>query len=411
MADKLESGLLKLSEVIKIFSQIAPALEKAHSRNIVHRDLKPGNILFDEDGRAHLADFGIAILIEGSAKLTGSGIIGTPAYMSPEQARADKTMDGRSDIYALGVILFEMLTGKLPYEADTAIAIVLKHLNEPVPDILVANPKLPAGIGPVLQKAMAKAATDHYSNAPDFDRVLRAVTVKEIIDKPKTKKQITATEVLDESKPQPEPILRTETLAGEEKKAKVRTQCEAAELAQSDKPAKKQILEKLPERMTIKDMEFCRVPAGPFLMGSDDKKHNEKPQHTVDIPYDYWLGRYTVTNEQYNSFVGAEGGKHPVRNWQKKRNHPVTKVSWRSAKEYCVWLNDSINGEQPVGLVLRLPTEAEWEKGARRHKWAYLPVGGMHLRKISVIPENYLEVPVRWVPFRRRATALPAWQI
>lgn len=116
-------------------------------------------------------------------------------------------------------------------------------------------------------------------------------------------------------------------------------------------------------------MEFMRVPAGKFLMGSkDDNKLayiDEKPQHTVDIPYDYWMARFSVTNEQYNLYVKAKRIIHPLDGWENKKDHPVVYVSWNDAMTYCQWLNNLLKAELPSGLVLRLPTEAEWEKSAR----------------------------------------------
>jgi formylglycine-generating enzyme required for sulfatase activity len=112
-------------------------------------------------------------------------------------------------------------------------------------------------------------------------------------------------------------------------------------------------------------MEFVRVPAGKFLMGSENGDANEKPQHTVVIPYDYWIARYPVTNELYNAYAKAKGIKHPVFGWEKKKDHPVVNVSWNDAMAYRQWLNNVLKAELPSGLVLRLPTEAEWEKAAR----------------------------------------------
>jgi serine/threonine-protein kinase len=114
LADRLRRESLATSEAARIVTRLAPALDEAHSQGIVHRDLKPANILFDQRGDPYISDFGIAKLSQDSATFTGSAIVGTPAYMSPEQARGEKDLDGRSDIYALGVILFEMLTGKRP---------------------------------------------------------------------------------------------------------------------------------------------------------------------------------------------------------------------------------------------------------------------------------------------------------
>jgi formylglycine-generating enzyme required for sulfatase activity len=116
-------------------------------------------------------------------------------------------------------------------------------------------------------------------------------------------------------------------------------------------------------------MEFVRIPAGKFLMGSkDDNKlasDDEKPQHTVEIPYDYWLARYPVTNEQFARFVEGAAYKFSLaKNWTKKANHPVVDVSWRDAKAYCKWLNDVLHSKIK-DLIVRLPTEAEWEKAAR----------------------------------------------
>ena len=114
---------------------MAQGLSHAHRKGIIHRDLKPDNILFDETGEPFISDFGFAKLSESATSLTGSGVIGTPAYMSPEQAQGSK-IDLRSDVYGLGVIVFQMLTGQQPYNADTPMGVVVKHITEPVPDIL-----------------------------------------------------------------------------------------------------------------------------------------------------------------------------------------------------------------------------------------------------------------------------------
>ena len=111
-------------------------------------------------------------------------------------------------------------------------------------------------------------------------------------------------------------------------------------------------------------MDFVHVPAGKFLMGSNRNKDDEKPQHTVEIPDDYWIGRYPVTNEQFARFVTAVKYKFDLGQWQQKTNHPVVSVSWRDAMAYCQWLNATLRGELK-DLALRLPTEAEWEKAAR----------------------------------------------
>jgi len=112
-------------------------------------------------------------------------------------------------------------------------------------------------------------------------------------------------------------------------------------------------------------MEFMHVPAGKFIMGSNNGNQEEKPQHTVDIPYGYWMARYLLTNEQYNMYLKANGAPHPDLNLEKKKEHPVVNVTWDAVIEYCQWLNSLLNTKLPSGVVLRLPTEAEWEKAAR----------------------------------------------
>jgi Tol biopolymer transport system component len=156
-------------------ARLAPALDYAHNKNVVHRDLKPGNILFDSNNEPYISDFGIARLTSGGASMTGSGIVGTPGYMSPEQAKGEKVIDGRSDIYALGIIVFEMLTGKLPYEADTPMGVIVKHITEPVPRILDVKPDLPRGCEMIIEQAMAKDRDKRFATANDLAETLAGV--------------------------------------------------------------------------------------------------------------------------------------------------------------------------------------------------------------------------------------------
>jgi len=176
LADKLKEGPISLEETAAIMKRITAALDEAHAKGIVHRDLKPGNILFDVRGDAYVSDFGIAKVMQGTqSNMTGSGIIGTPSYMSPEQARGEKDIDGRSDVYALGTILFEMLSGSLPFEADTPIGVAMKHITEPVPRILDKNPDLPESVQEVIARAMAKDRDERYAMPSQMGIALEAV--------------------------------------------------------------------------------------------------------------------------------------------------------------------------------------------------------------------------------------------
>lgn len=178
LADHLkQKGSLTLPDVSRIFNRLAPALDYAHSKGVIHRDLKPGNILFDQNNDPYLSDFGIAKLTQGSASFTGSAIVGTPSYMSPEQARSDAVVDARSDVYALGAILFELLTGQTPYKGDTPMSVVVKHITEPVPRILSVDPNLPADCETLISKAMAKDPDARYQTAGEFASALETVAL------------------------------------------------------------------------------------------------------------------------------------------------------------------------------------------------------------------------------------------
>ena len=171
----IRQGPFTLNKASEILALLAPALDAVHARGIVHRDLKPGNILLDAFGNPALSDFGIAHLSEATVDLTGAAVIGTPAYMSPEQVRAEVTLDGRSDIYSLGIILFEMLTGRQPYQAATPMSIAMRQLTDPVPDIRRLRPDLPESLQSVLERALAKDREQRYPRAADLSFDVRAV--------------------------------------------------------------------------------------------------------------------------------------------------------------------------------------------------------------------------------------------
>ena len=169
LSERLNQGAISLTESAQIISYLAPALDEVHAHGVIHRDLKPSNILFDQRGQPFISDFGTAKLQDAQTKLTDTGgAVGTPAYMSPEQIQANADLDGRSDIYTLGVILFEMLSGSHPFETNTPIAIAVKHMFEPVPRLLDMDPNLPANCQAVIAKAMAKKKEDRYATAVSF---------------------------------------------------------------------------------------------------------------------------------------------------------------------------------------------------------------------------------------------------
>jgi hypothetical protein len=167
LADRLARGPLAVEEAAPIVARVAAALDYAHDRDVIHRDLKPSNILFDAQGRAYLADFGIALQPRASGR--GTVVVsGTPAYMSPEQARQDRDIDGRSDLYSLGITLFEALTGQLPFEGDSPVTILLKHQHDRPTSVLVARPDLPPTLEPFFAQALAKEPAERYQTGADL---------------------------------------------------------------------------------------------------------------------------------------------------------------------------------------------------------------------------------------------------
>ena len=176
LAERLGEGPLPLKEIEPLFQRIGSALDYAHRSGVVHRDLKPGNILFDSQGEAFLSDFGIAKLAEASVAFTGTGgMVGTPAYMSPEQALGEKVVEGRSDIYSLGVVLFEALSGQLPFKSDTPMGVAIAHIQEPVPSLLDRNPDLPLAYEAVIRKSLEKKPADRYQTAGELAQAIRSV--------------------------------------------------------------------------------------------------------------------------------------------------------------------------------------------------------------------------------------------
>ena len=172
------TGRLPLAEVLRVGRQVAAALDYAHAAGVVHRDIKPGNILLSGE-RAWIADFGIARMAAGdrdSPITSGSLVIGTPYYMSPEQARGGAPIDGRSDVYSLGCVLYEMLAGQPPFSGATREAILARHAVDPVPPVATVRPEVGRAADGVLRQALAKSPGDRFATAGAVVAALEALT-------------------------------------------------------------------------------------------------------------------------------------------------------------------------------------------------------------------------------------------
>jgi predicted Ser/Thr protein kinase len=200
-----QEGRLDPSRAVAIVDQVAHALDAAHARGLVHRDVKPANILVaSSGGREHvyLSDFGLARHVVGSHGLTGTGaFIGTIDYVAPEQARGDR-VDARADIYSLGCVLFQALTGTVPFPADNDLAKLFAHGSQPPPSALDRNPTLPVEFDAVLQRAMAKDADDRQASAGDLGRAAIAAAAGA---SPAAPERTVATGAAAPAQAQPEP--------------------------------------------------------------------------------------------------------------------------------------------------------------------------------------------------------------
>jgi serine/threonine-protein kinase len=175
LRDKIQhEKQLAVDEAVEITRSVAAALDYAHRHEVVHRDIKPENILM-HDGQPMVADFGIALAVShaGGARLTETGLsVGTPHYMSPEQAMGDRELDARSDVYSLGAMLYEMLTGEPPYTGPTAQAIVAKVITEKAPPVTATRPTAPPHVAASIDKSLQKLPADRFSSAADFAAAL-----------------------------------------------------------------------------------------------------------------------------------------------------------------------------------------------------------------------------------------------
>src|SRR5215218_4460235 len=167
-------GRLPVSEAVAYAIEIGRALDAAHASRLVHRDVKPQNVLIDRDGRAKVTDFGIARSLEAQGLTATGRVLGTTDYVSPEQALGHE-VTGQSDIYSLGIVVYEMLTGETPFKADTQVAVAMRHVRDPLPDVQRRRPEISASLAAVVERATAKETQNRYQNVGDMVHDLEEV--------------------------------------------------------------------------------------------------------------------------------------------------------------------------------------------------------------------------------------------
>jgi formylglycine-generating enzyme required for sulfatase activity/tRNA A-37 threonylcarbamoyl transferase component Bud32 len=367
-----EEGCLEFRRAATILGQIAESLGEAHEQGIVHRDMKPENVYLTRGRRGgeivKVLDFGIAHLPTEGTRLTKTGIfMGTPAYACPEFIGGEK-VDARADIYALGVMMYEMFTGVLPFQADTPRQILMKHLvGEPEPLAQTApDLQLPASIEALMWRCLSKDREERPADGSAFlDALEEALAERE--------------EVSAGGDPGAPENGAVPAMAGAEIiSGPVPDATRSGQLASAIDPDPR-VPEERPTaasrrapsiiRPEPSGIELVLIPAGAFMMGSPDDEENRTalggPLHRVTVP-EFYLARTPVTNEAYARYLEDCPSAPKPRYWDdgpfNEPKQPVVGVSWENAQAYCAWAG------------LRLPSESEWEyacrAGTRTRYWS-----------------------------------------
>jgi formylglycine-generating enzyme required for sulfatase activity/tRNA A-37 threonylcarbamoyl transferase component Bud32 len=343
IADRLaREGPLPPADVVRVITEVAGALSLAHKRGVIHRDIKPANVLVDEEsGRCLVTDFGIA-RSTGAANLTATGVmLGTPAYLSPEQVTGEP-LDERVDIYALGVMAYELLTGRLPFTAATPTAAMMKRLAGPPDPVTTIRPGVPRHIADAITACLAPDPAARLQTADDVIRAFGG----------------------EGGQPAHHPVemrhaSRRVALAAA---AAIVVAVGFAVIARGRAASTPQQTAAVPA-----DSDMVAIPAGDYVIGDDAGPSNARPRH-VERVSSFRIGRTEVAVGDYEAFMAASRAPAP---WGPVASPPdarlpVTGVSFGDAENYCRWRYRDGG---------RLPTELEWEAAARGREGRVYPFG------------------------------------
>jgi formylglycine-generating enzyme required for sulfatase activity len=410
---------LPLTTTVPIMATICDAVTYAHRKAMIHRDLKPANVMLNQRGEPILMDFGVAKMLGETQHTMTGAVIGTALYMSPEQAQG-AAIDSRTDIYSLGVMLFEMITGRPPFEGNSAVAIMMKHVNDPVPDICEIDENVPDELVVIVQKALAKDPAQRFQTAAQMGAALRSVDAALRTSPPTMlSPAVTAgsatvlSSALTAGPPSqsaaaavvaapPKKRRRLSLAAGLSLGAILILALAAGVLYAGWQYVGPLVLARAQGLPSANGMVY--VNAGRYLVGLDspDKEHVTPKQ--VELK-EFWIDKYEVTNAEYAKFLSATGGPAPA-SWPDgqppagKDNYPVAGVTWDQAAAYCKW-DDK-----------RLPSEAEWEVAARGPQGLLYPWGNdpntVQLPQSETYPVG--SYPANRSPFRAYDMAGNVWE-
>ena len=408
----IKKDRLPIEQARSIALELCDALIRSHHLNIIHRDIKPENVLLTTDGKPKLADFGVARLSEGTRMTRSGAQVGTPFYMSPE-AWEGRTLEAQADIWSLGVMFFEMLTGQVPFGGDTGASVMNKVLTAPPPDLKKLRADAPPGLAKIVSRMLTRDKKQRYQTmrevAVDLERGRPSNTSSVILPQPG--RLVIGIGLLA--------ILLLGTWLGWSNfrpggSTPPSTQEDLADLTQTESVTLTVPLAVPTDigstRTSEKDgMVLVSVPAGDFIMGASPEMQadmlavceqcdptsitDQSPQRSVSLDA-FWIYSTEVTIAQFQKFVEIENYRtsaekkgssivldrgtkkyvnKPGASWlqpdgnpidvNRYANYPVTQVSWQDARAYCSWAGG------------RLPTEAEWEKAARSEDGRFFPWG------------------------------------